>query len=236
MVNILLQGGADVNLQLGGYGDTALHFASRDGRVSTVRVLLASGADPNIRDSSGQTALRRALGNDDRRTEVVSSLLKAGADVDVEDTEAVSLLLQGAAILNVADDTGATLLHYTSRRSSPSVNRLLLDLGADPRICDNSGHTPLFDLIYRGDAPLLHAISKYSVSHTSLLLKLGTSLHSELAPGPASLRFWAAMTEQGEMDIVLALVLRLGIDINESGRKTDQSVRRSTLHSLIDHL
>ncbi|KDQ07842.1 hypothetical protein BOTBODRAFT_139514, partial [Botryobasidium botryosum FD-172 SS1] len=126
----------------------------------------------------------------------------------------VSLLLHERAILNVADDTGATLLHYTSRRSPPSIIRLLLRLGANPHIRDKNGRTPLFDAIFHGTheqhvsenvaalveggaeidttdvhglTPLLHAISTSSASRIGLLLNLGANLSSGPASGPVPL-------------------------------------------------
>ncbi len=42
------------------YGDTALHMAAQTGRMSMVRVLLASGADKSIRNKNNKTALEEA--------------------------------------------------------------------------------------------------------------------------------------------------------------------------------
>jgi ankyrin repeat protein len=63
-VRLLLQYKADVNVQAGPYRSTALHAACRrsvaDRQPSTLAILkdlLRAGADPNLRDALGQTAL-----------------------------------------------------------------------------------------------------------------------------------------------------------------------------------
>ncbi|KDQ07887.1 hypothetical protein BOTBODRAFT_38446 [Botryobasidium botryosum FD-172 SS1] len=267
---LLLASGADPNIRYKN-GKTALHHAlGSDGKcsVEVVSALCKAGADINTKDRFGQTPLHYAshycsssiswfLGpgvdlhaRRDRSVKAVLALLKAGADIDTNDTEVMSFLLQEKAGFNVADDTGATLLHHTSRRSSPFVNRLLLTLGASPHIRDTNGRTPLFDAIFHGEhehyiyenvvalleagagidamddcgfTPLLHAISTSSVSCTRLLLSLGAHSSSGPACGPVPLRTLIKMVRQAGMDVVLVLVLWLGIDINGSGYRMNPS-------------
>lgn len=56
LVRQLLDSGADVNA-VGPHGMTALHMAAIDGNTETARLLLAHGADPNVRDEQHKTAL-----------------------------------------------------------------------------------------------------------------------------------------------------------------------------------
>jgi hypothetical protein len=58
-------------------GVTALMGASRLGRADVVSLLLAHGADVNLRNANGETALKLAA--DSRHTAVVELLTKAGA-------------------------------------------------------------------------------------------------------------------------------------------------------------
>ncbi|KDQ13929.1 hypothetical protein BOTBODRAFT_355223 [Botryobasidium botryosum FD-172 SS1] len=183
--------------------------------------------------------------------EVALALLRAGVDVDDEDIE--DLLLRGQDILNVADDTGATLLHYTSWRYSPSVNRLLLRLGADPHIRDNDGRTPLFNAIFRGEnedrvsknaevllegganidtadirglAPLLYAISMSSVSDTRLKLMLGDAYTPSPrgASGPVPLHTLIKMMRRAENRMDVVLALALSLGIaNELTHRVNPS-------------
>lgn len=65
--------------------DAALIAAARTGHPGTVRDMLASGANVNVRDEHGNTALIEAArnGHDD----VVRTLLGAGADVKAKNDE-----------------------------------------------------------------------------------------------------------------------------------------------------
>lgn len=60
---------------------TALHWAARGGHVSTVKLLLGWGANPNFRDKTGETPLHKAaVGN---YAACCSALLDAGASRDI---------------------------------------------------------------------------------------------------------------------------------------------------------
>ena len=83
MVEALLGGGADPDIQLGITGCTALMDATRIGDTAIMEVLLEAGANPDIQDKHLRyTALMRAA--QQGHTEAVQVLIDAGADVDVE--------------------------------------------------------------------------------------------------------------------------------------------------------
>ena len=92
-------------------GSTPLMFAALYGDADLVRTLLASGADPNVADAAGATALMWAVPDVARMT----ALLDAGADVNALSDNRRSPLVIAAGIV----------------RSTPAVT-LLLDYGADP--------------------------------------------------------------------------------------------------------
>jgi ankyrin repeat protein len=74
--------------------DAALIAAARTGHPGTVRDMLASGANVNVRDEHGNTALIEAArnGHDD----VVRTLLGAGADVKAKNDEGKTALMLAA--------------------------------------------------------------------------------------------------------------------------------------------
>lgn len=56
---LLLDAGADVNVQTSSGRATALHRAAYSGHCDVVRLLLQRGADPLLIDADGQTVLHK---------------------------------------------------------------------------------------------------------------------------------------------------------------------------------
>ena len=83
-LELLVGHGWDINEQVG--GRTLLHHDANHGHGKRVRLLLELGADPNLQDGEGRTALHlvcaRGTGSD-----TVRALIKAGADPDARDHE-----------------------------------------------------------------------------------------------------------------------------------------------------
>jgi ankyrin repeat protein len=94
------------------------HESSEIDRAEVVRLLLQAGADPNITDEEGNTAL-----------------IDAAWDAD-----AVLLLIRAGANLNAQSKKGYTPLINCAE---PEVARVLLAHGADPSIRDADGKTAL---------------------------------------------------------------------------------------------
>jgi hypothetical protein len=76
-------------------GETWLMEAARSGQASTVRDLLARGAEVNDKDLGGQTALMKAAGNG--HTAVVRLLLAGGAEVNEKDNQGQTALTRAKA-------------------------------------------------------------------------------------------------------------------------------------------
>ncbi len=99
-------------------GLTRLARACRDGDVATVSALLSRGANPNIGDRTGQTALIYAA----EKPEVVKALVAAGADVNVESRSG-----------NFPLKEAVSTLHCRGRIESCVIAvEALLAAGADP--------------------------------------------------------------------------------------------------------
>jgi len=79
-VRLLVNAGADVNAVEGSKRTTALHMAARRGQALVCKALVECGADPEARDSAGETPLRRAVNCG--KTEAAAMLLSLGANRD----------------------------------------------------------------------------------------------------------------------------------------------------------
>ena len=93
IVQLLLDAGADINLQGGRCGDTPLHVAARCYQNQAIQLLLDAGADVNQQNNDGNTPLHYAVRNHsfevrnhsaeairNHTVEAIQLLLAAGAD------------------------------------------------------------------------------------------------------------------------------------------------------------
>ena len=86
IVKILLErGGIDPNRR-DAEGNTALHYACREGYRDLAVLLLEKGADASSANNRGETPLHAAARKGNR--EILARLLDAGADPDVADGRA----------------------------------------------------------------------------------------------------------------------------------------------------
>ena len=68
-------------------GETALHKAAWRGSAECVSVLLAAGADPEIRNNEGKTALDLCRVRDVRRLLVPQEIIEEDEEPDQEDPD-----------------------------------------------------------------------------------------------------------------------------------------------------
>jgi len=87
-LKLLLGSGAQVNLISEDRGSTALFDGAMKKNAALVKALIEAGADTNIRDKDGQSALVVSVGAGDEKT--VEMLVKSGANPDLEDSLGVS--------------------------------------------------------------------------------------------------------------------------------------------------
>ena len=139
----------------------ALYIACRAARVEVVADLLKRDVDVNFRAFLGGTPLHYA--HFARSPEIVELLLAAGADPALRDHEfactprafgicvpaswglvrhVVLALRADPTLARVADGRG-TPLHEAAREGHEEIAKLLLACGADPRVRDRDGLTPL---------------------------------------------------------------------------------------------
>ena len=173
------------------YNQTPLSHAAENGHVHVVQLLLDRGAEPNLADKSGRTALLWAVLNGHRA--VAEQLLAGRADVHKRDnaqwtallfavrnrnTHMANLLLDMGADVSATIKGGYTALHLAVYCGAPALIRLLVQKGASMSIRSSNGNTPLE-----------YAVRCKKVFMVELLLDLGANFSR---PFP---RAWTAIHE-----------------------------------------
>ncbi|CAG7985687.1 unnamed protein product [Penicillium nalgiovense] len=102
-----------------------LSWAAQHNLPDAITLLLAHGADPNLRNGHDRTSLFLAAEQGHER--------------------AVQLLLEANTDLMTSDIKGQSALHASARGGSEQVARLLLMQGLSPHLSDRYGDTPLLE-------------------------------------------------------------------------------------------
>ena len=138
-------------------GVTALFYASIEGSLESVQILVNAGVDVNLLHKNGDSALSNATckGN----LEMVKFLIENGADIEkcgcISSTNACILgkfeimeyLIEQGIKINIIDTSneGKTPLHHAVQYGFLNIIKLLLDNGAEINLKDYYGNTA-FDL------------------------------------------------------------------------------------------
>jgi hypothetical protein len=173
-VKHLLAVGVDVNLVDESAHTTALDEAVASGKLELVQMLLSAGADANVRNSSGQTALMRL--DESSSAEIVSVLVYAGAKVNLKDedgdsallvaaalekTEILKALLDAGAKVNTQNKEGKTALMIAAEDGSVENVRALLEAGANVNKKNKEGATALKYAKENEHAGVIEVLSLY---------------------------------------------------------------------------
>jgi ankyrin repeat protein len=192
-------------------GATPLMDGSLYAGEDLLKLLLDQGADPNVTNNAGATALMWGVG-DARK---VRLLVAKGADVNARSEDGktplliaagqsgaasiVKLLLEKGADIKARDINGSTALIQAAGGGDAEILRLLIARGSDVNAQSNSGGTAL-----------MAAARARNAGTVQLLLAHGVQVNTRTKRGITALSLAA---NQGSTDIVRAL-LEKGAEVN----------------------
>jgi uncharacterized protein len=168
-----------------GNGDTPLHQAALHGQYKVAEVLIAAGADVNVKnsypaykaDDLGQffsssnhedpvKLLRSQSRSDELNTQQVTAqefknngyTPLALAEFSTGHNKMIQLLIAHGADVNLRGATGTTPLYWAILRDQKDDEKFLLDHGADPNLTNAFGDTPLICAIQLGYLSLVQPL------------------------------------------------------------------------------
>lgn len=184
-LRLLCEHGSNVNAEVEGSHETALHLSVRYLAPSAVQILASYGADVNAVDSVGMAPLHMAAGI--LHKDIMASLIKEGADMNMgvkhsgntplhiaavtiamkatktlEDIGCISELLEQGAEANAMNEAGLTPLQEAYSMGNKELVDLLLRYGANINKLSKAGENCLF--LFLNHRP--------NVRESSLLVKL----------------------------------------------------------------
>ena len=184
MVKLLLQDGADANMQshfctiASPRRGTALHFAVMDESVELVNLLLENGASVHAKDSDGETALHKAA-----KCYCVCNVGIGGhasskqfAREHEKQRKITELLCRSSSGVDVKNNDGATPLHIATFTSGCPVKSEIIFKAAGAYVEALNDNLPPF--FRRGRGTALHvACYQNNAGMASFLIKNGANLN-----------------------------------------------------------
>jgi len=152
---MLIEKGADVNFQNKRFRSPLqsliTQLAEKPHDLGILDLLLENGADPNLRDREGNTAIQLAqaharlpsANNIAGLMQEYASLTPLHKAVRKGNLAAVKEMLKKGGDINAATTTGTTPLHIAARSGNNRMVKALLSLGASTAARDLNGETPL---------------------------------------------------------------------------------------------
>ena len=216
-------------------GWTPLMYAARQNAIAAAKALADAGADLNLTDPDGTSALVLAIIN--AHYDLAGVLIDKGADTNVADVSGMPALYAAADMHTLDETVGRPNPKPHSALDSPDIIKALLADGANPNARLKA---PILDRVHNdgdanlgeGSTPLMRAAKDADIEVMRLLLDHGADLTLANAKGTTALMYAASRApgfrgtpnRGSEQDALLAinLCLERGAAINAIDR-TGQS-------------
>lgn len=172
VLRVLIARGADVNQVCLTYGTTPLHLAVKAGNAEGVQLLIAAGANVDLQDKNGLTALMMSCKHS--YPVIFDILIAAHARIDLMDSGKrtaifhacktaslgmVNTLVDAQASLAALDEWGNTPLFYAVNYYMPSLGvhtvKRLLELNVDTSVVSDDRLTALATAQARLEKPFM---------------------------------------------------------------------------------
>ena len=218
VLRCLVENGADVN-GTSDDGFTALMIGSYFGQLEAVNFLIKHGAGVHHKDNLGYTALHHAVTHDLGSSELLSCLIKNGANVNARANDnrtplmiaseynhvnSVIFLTDHGANIDLQDREGYSSLHYAAGNISDLCDVLdfLITNGADVNAFTNDKFTPL---IIASNCNNLNVVNS--------LIKYGANIHLVDRYGRTALHYSITAVDHDSVTVLRSLI-KNGADVN----------------------
>jgi ankyrin repeat protein len=269
MMRALIEAGADVNARstiiawerqrtseprdkwLPPGGLTPLLFAAREGCVDCTKVLLSSGANPDIVDPDQYTPLIIALING--HFDVAGALIDAGADLNMQDKVGRTALMAAVDAHTIPSSNRPAPRETDDTSSSMDIIKKLLDRGAkvDLALRAQIPYRTKLDrggdgVLGAGTTPLLRAAKAGDVPVIKMLLEKGANPRAVTSRGNVNAIMMAANVSAREEDMTgrhktqkdaiesIRILLAAGTDINGADTQGRTAAHGAALWGMTD--
>ncbi len=221
-------------LPVGGW--PPLLFAARENAPAAALALIDVGADPDIRDPDGLTALNVAIMN--AHYDLAIALLEAGADPDAADRTGMTALYGAVETANVGNIIGRPAVARDDEHDAIDFARAALAHGADP---DARLSGPILAQHHgfpdrsmgAGTTPLMRAVRGHDLAFIELLLEAGASATARQDDGSGVLHVMAGArqprndADSARQGAVLDALLQAGAELEGVGADKQTPMHRA---------
>ncbi len=206
----------------------ALMYASRQGSLEAVRALAEAGADLNLSDPDGTTALHLAILNG--HFDTAGLLAEKGADPNIADVMGMAALYAAVDMSTLGEIYGRPGRKSTDKLSAVDLLPILLAHGANPNAALKSptltrAHTPGEPSLGEGTTPLMRAAKNGDAAAMRVLMSHGADASLKQKNGTTALMLASGVgrgngvfakdyATEAELLAAVKYLVESGVDIN----------------------